>query len=250
MKRGTPLNPKVAHLAELLKLELFEAVGILEMIWHFTAQYAPQGDIGKWPDEAIAKAVGWKRPTGRSGVTPGCTLSDALVEAKWLDRDPQHRLIVHDWQEHCDQSVTRKLARQKLAFVQPKLAVPKPVPKPEPEPEPHAEQPPHVPAAPAAIPIRQAHPPGYDLDELWAAFREAAAWAGWIDGDYREAWPEWCVLDSEQRMAAIAGIDAQAVWRPPRYMPGPRKWLAKREWQRRAPPEEPKSGVAAMLEAL
>lgn len=242
MKHGTPEHPKVLELCAALKLPRYSVIGLLECLWHFTAEYAPQGDIGKHSDRAIAAACYWHGEPSR--------FVNALVAARLICKSDEHRLVIWDWADHADDYTRKKLRRKGLSFFgvrtspdNSRLPVPVPMPVPEPVPMP-------PPAAPSAIPIRQAHPPGYDLDELWAAFREAAAWAGWIDGDYREAWPEWCVLDSEQRMAAIAGIDAQAVWRPPRYMPGPRKWLAKREWQRRAPPEEPKSGVAAMLEAL
>ena len=133
-KRGTPRNPKLADLQARLNISLPEAVGILELMWHFTAEFAPQGNIGKHSDKAIAKAVGWQRPTGARGVTPECKLSEALVASKWLEPHSIHRLIVHDWPDHADQSVTRKLARQKLDFIQPetsqRLAVPLPEPMP------------------------------------------------------------------------------------------------------------------------
>jgi hypothetical protein len=96
------------HLAELLNIPLAHAVGIMEMLWHFAARHAPQGDIGKYTDRQIADAVGWQRPTGTRGVTPECRLSDALVEAKWLDRVSGHRLVVHDWKDHCDESVRNR----------------------------------------------------------------------------------------------------------------------------------------------
>lgn len=134
MKRGTPDHPKVAMLCSLLNIRKFEAVGILEMLWHFTAKYAPQGDIGKYSDKAIAAAVDWQRPTGARGVTPECKLSEALVEAGWLDSDPVHRLVVHGWEEHADQTLRRFLASKKLAFVQHGASLPLPLPLPIPEP--------------------------------------------------------------------------------------------------------------------
>ena len=33
------------------------AVGLLEMLWHFTAHYAKRGDVGRHPDLAIARAI-------------------------------------------------------------------------------------------------------------------------------------------------------------------------------------------------
>lgn len=114
MKRGTPEHPKVAELCRLLNIGKAEAVGTLELLWHFTSKFAPQGDIGKYSDKAIAEAVAWQRPTGERGVTPECKLSEALVTAKWLDRCPTHRLLVHDWATHADQGVTKFLSRHCL----------------------------------------------------------------------------------------------------------------------------------------
>jgi hypothetical protein len=139
MKRGATEHPKLLDLCSRLGLHKYEAVGILETLWHFTAKFAPQGDIGKYSDAAIAKAVGWQRPTGTKGVTPECRLSDALVSAGWLDRHPLYRLIVHDWEDHADQTLRRFLASRKLAFASAELAdarLPLPIPLPIPEPLP------------------------------------------------------------------------------------------------------------------
>ena len=86
----------------------WEAVGILELLWHFTAKFAPAGDIGKFPDSTIAKAIDWNRATDR--------LVDALVESRWLDRCTCHRLVIHDWWDHADDSVHMKLARARERF--------------------------------------------------------------------------------------------------------------------------------------
>ena len=140
LKRGTPENPKVAHLSQLLNIPRPWAVGILEMLWHFTAKFAPCGDIGKYTDATIAEAVGWQRPTGERGVTPQWKLSDALVEAKWLDRCPCHRLVVHDWSHHADQSVTKYLDRHRLSFVHAVNSLPLPLPLPLPQSRPRASR--------------------------------------------------------------------------------------------------------------
>jgi hypothetical protein len=110
MKRGTAHHPKVADLAARLDKPKYAAVGILELLWHFTAQFTPAGDIGKYSDAAIADPIGWKDdPTA---------LINALVAAKWLDIDPTYRLIVHDWWAHCEDSVHIALARQTMLFAQ------------------------------------------------------------------------------------------------------------------------------------
>ena len=109
MKRGTPRHVKTFKLASLLSVPLPMAVGILEMLWHFAGDCTPMGDIGSIPDREIANAVGWeKRPSA---------LVDALCSAGWLERNDQYRLIVHDWPEHAEYEVFRKLQRNGKDFL-------------------------------------------------------------------------------------------------------------------------------------
>jgi len=94
MKRGTPDHPKVMLLAARLRqmgigMPRAAAVGTLEMLWQWAAQYTPQGDIGRWPDEVIEEALGW---TGEPGA-----LLQALCESGWVDEHDRNRLILHDW---------------------------------------------------------------------------------------------------------------------------------------------------------
>jgi hypothetical protein len=86
------------------------AVGYLELLWHFTAEFAPRGDVGRFPDQRIEAALHWQ---GRSG-----RLVSALVESGWLDHHPGCRLCVHDWAEHADDAVKKRLSRSRLQFVQ------------------------------------------------------------------------------------------------------------------------------------
>ena len=36
------------------------------------------------------------------------TFISALVDARWLDQDDQHRLVIHDWSQHCENWVRAK----------------------------------------------------------------------------------------------------------------------------------------------
>ena len=108
MKRGTIDHPKTAMLADSLGLELFGAVGLLECLFHFTAQYARRGDIGRYPDKIIAQRCFWTHEPE--------TLIAALVKCRWLDDHPEHRLIVHDWHAHADNTVRTALKRNKEVF--------------------------------------------------------------------------------------------------------------------------------------
>lgn len=109
MKRGTPRNPKTEDLAEALGREFAAAIGYLELLWHFTAEFAPRGDVGRFSNERIEAACRWKGARGR--------LISALTETRWLDTDHIHRLVVHDWSEHADESVRQRLKRANEWFV-------------------------------------------------------------------------------------------------------------------------------------
>lgn len=102
------------RLAKELKIPWPHAVGIIELLFHATARYAPRGNIGKCDDRWIAATVGWKQRPEK--------LISALILVGWLDRDPEHRLLVHDWSDHADQSVRKTLKYQKTDFVAPTTA--------------------------------------------------------------------------------------------------------------------------------
>lgn len=110
MKRGTPTHPKTLDLKDRLSTSLPVAVGVLEMLWHMTAQYAPAGDIGRFSNSAIARAVGWDEPNDADA------LIKRLVEARFLDESKEHRLIVHDWPDHAEDSIHMKLGRGHQLF--------------------------------------------------------------------------------------------------------------------------------------
>ena len=111
MKRGTPEHPKTYDLAERLDICRVHAVGVLELLWHFTAKYAIQGDIGKHSDRQIAKACEWKGDA--------IEFIAVLTSVGWLDEDVESRLLVHDWSEHADNGVRLSLRNRGLDFVIP-----------------------------------------------------------------------------------------------------------------------------------
>jgi len=109
MKRGTPGHPKTLALVTFLGIERYAAVGILESLWHFAAQYARRGDIGRHSNAAISQAIGWQGDAD--------ALVKALVDSKWLDPCPCHRLRIHDWPEHADQAVQKTQEVKKQGFL-------------------------------------------------------------------------------------------------------------------------------------
>jgi hypothetical protein len=144
LKRGTPDHPKLLALARALGVHRVVAVGTLELLWHWTARYAPRGDVGRYPDESIAQGVLWDGDPS--------ALTRALAASGWLDECSEHRLIVHDWAQHADDATKKHLSRNNLQFacvsrqspdksrqrrtksrnVTPAVAKPEPLPEPEP----------------------------------------------------------------------------------------------------------------------
>lgn len=146
MKRGTLNHTKMRRLKRALNLRLYEAAGLLEALWHLTGNERPTGDIGTLSDSDIADALEW-------GGDPGQLIA-ALVETGWLDKCQRCRLVVHDWKEHCDDAVRKRVQRSGLQWATPMAepadsgrprrttadngSLPKPEPEPDPEPTPTA----------------------------------------------------------------------------------------------------------------
>lgn len=109
MKRETLRHPKLYELAACLGCDRPTALGYLALLWDYTGEVAPQGDIGKWTDGAIAMACDWSGEPAH--------FIDALVLNRWLDRSEPHRLMIHDWPDHCEQWVKKKLDRAEQQFL-------------------------------------------------------------------------------------------------------------------------------------
>lgn len=107
--RAVPEHPKFAHLKRELGLSKFQALGLLEALWHFTGKFAIRGNIGKFTDAELEAWVEWEGPAGAAIA--------ALVATRWLERSDDHRLIVHDWHEHADQTTRKQMRRTGLGYV-------------------------------------------------------------------------------------------------------------------------------------
>lgn len=92
MKLGTVESLKFKKLKMKLGLAQWQAIGLLESLWMFTARNAPLGDIGKHSNEDIAVHLEWDGDPD--------ALIDVLVQCRWLDVDDEHRLLIHDWADH------------------------------------------------------------------------------------------------------------------------------------------------------
>ena len=93
MKAGTTEHVKFKRLCRRTGLLPWQCVGILESLWLLTARSAPQGDLGRFSNEEIAATIEWE---GDEDL-----LINTLVETGWIDRDEAHRLVIHDWRDHC-----------------------------------------------------------------------------------------------------------------------------------------------------
>lgn len=106
--RGTLTHRKTRRLAKLLKLPLPCALGIMEALWHVTAEQTPDGAIGRLSNQDIADEMFWD---GDADM-----MVEALVGAGLIDESADHRLIVHDWPDHADDATHMRMARSLKRF--------------------------------------------------------------------------------------------------------------------------------------
>lgn len=109
MKLEALEHPKVLDFAARLGVSLPTALGHLELLWAFTGKLAAQGNIGKWPDGAIARACHW---LGDPEV-----FLQSLLQSRLLNAHTVHRYLVHDWADHAPRWVRAKLAKAGLQYI-------------------------------------------------------------------------------------------------------------------------------------
>lgn len=113
MKREALNHPKMLDLASRLDCSLATAIGHVTLLINWVADFAIRGDVGKWPDGAIARGCGFTV----ADTTVATTVVTAFVDAGWLDRHDEHRLILHDWPDHAERWVRAKLAATNQSFL-------------------------------------------------------------------------------------------------------------------------------------
>lgn len=108
MKANTPDLMKFKRLQRKLHESRRGVIGLLESLWIETAKNCPQGDIGRFSNEEIAIMVDWDGDPD--------FLVNTMVECRWLDQCGVHRLVVHDWKDHCPTYVKGGLSKQNKAI--------------------------------------------------------------------------------------------------------------------------------------
>lgn len=109
MKLDALDHPKTLDLASRLGVKRPTVIGHLELLWAWTSKMAPQGNIGKWPDGAIAEACYWEGDP-RAFI-------QALLDTGLLDPHHEHRLLIHDWAVHAQSWVRMKLKKAGLDLI-------------------------------------------------------------------------------------------------------------------------------------
>lgn len=120
MKREAHTHPKVLEFIDWIDEQVGDelrkigagtkalAKGMLDELWNLAHEHAPQGDVGKFTNKRIARTMAWFNDPDE--------LVEILVECRLLDQSDEHRLIIHDWPEHCGDYVHNRLARNGLYF--------------------------------------------------------------------------------------------------------------------------------------
>ena len=96
-------HPKMYALIERLKITKPQAIGHLHLLWWWCVDYAQSGVFSLYSVAQIAQAAHW---TGDAQK-----FISALVETKFLDKDDNGLLSVHDWLDFCGDMMHKRISR-------------------------------------------------------------------------------------------------------------------------------------------
>lgn len=109
LKKEFVNHPKLLMFMDATGVHKSTAIGAIWLLFEWASNYAPHGDVGRYPNHAIARVMTWEGDPD--------ALVKALVESRLLDEsDDEHRLVIHDWHDHCCDFVKKKVARSKKDF--------------------------------------------------------------------------------------------------------------------------------------
>ena len=93
---------KIIRLKNLLKIPKTEAIGTVMMLWWWSVDNAPSGDLSNITAEELAEIVDYR---GRKSQQ----VMDALIESGFIDGD----MKIHDWHEYTGRLLEqRKIQKQ------------------------------------------------------------------------------------------------------------------------------------------
>ncbi len=169
MKRSGLRHPKTKALARELDIPLPHAIGILTLLFDFVGEYATAGNVGKFTDTEISDGCEWPADDAKR-------LIDALLEVRYFDAHKTHRFVVHDWFEHCEDFVKKRLARQNQGNGAPNPDNSGQLPKNSAcQPYPTPANPAPAPTQPPKEAVSSVFPEGLQTLEF------TSAWADWVD---------------------------------------------------------------------
>ena len=201
-------HPKTLRLAGLLKINKAQAIGHLHLLWWWTLDYAPEGDLSAFTSCEIGAAAEW------TGNADG--FMEAIKTAGWLDED----LHVHDWHDYAG-----KLVEKRKADAQRKRAVRG---KSDGHPE-DGEKTAHVTVPNLTKPTKNTPPPpaSGEFEKFWLAYPRKEG--------KRAALAKWTQLRPPlaQCLAAIEVQRQSERWREERgrFIPMPAAWLHQGRWE-------------------
>lgn len=91
-------HPKILRLARTLKIGKPQAIGHLLLLWWWTLDYAPSGDVSAFAPSELASAAEWMRDAN--------AFEEALTDAGWLDLDRK----IHNWKSYAGRLIARREA--------------------------------------------------------------------------------------------------------------------------------------------
>ncbi len=103
MLKSAYTSPKIHALARRLGVPFPHALGICGLLWNFTCDHAPDGNVGKHGPEGIAIATHWDGDAEK--------LLAALVAVRLIDCE-NGNYVVHDWAQHQPQWVKNKMEKE------------------------------------------------------------------------------------------------------------------------------------------
>ncbi len=125
-------HPKIYKLAKLLRINDENApIGILLRLWWWAMDYAPDGSLGRYDADDLARATHWKGDAE--------DLLEALIGAGWIDKGPEG-LQIHDWYQYAGRLMEqREIKREQGRARQQRFKERHQKPEPEPDPGAPAE---------------------------------------------------------------------------------------------------------------